>query len=192
MFWCAAVPLVSFSQNQSLKFEHIGTEEGLSQVDVSCIIQDSRGFMWIGTGNGLNRYDGYKFVKYSHDPDNALSLSNNVINDLAEDRDGNIWIATTGGLNRFNRATGSFTPYLHNEKDKASLAANVINRIAFDRAGKLWLATQNGGLDCLEMRSKRFVHHIHSDRDSNSLSVTCTLFFQTPTAAFGPVRKLAG
>jgi signal transduction histidine kinase/ligand-binding sensor domain-containing protein/DNA-binding response OmpR family regulator len=153
-----------------LKFEHIGTREGLSQIDVSSIIQDSRGFMWIGTGNGLNRYDGYKFIVYRFDTDNRNSLSNNVINDLAEDRFGNIWIATKEGLNKFDRASGRFTRYLHNDHDKASLANNVINRISFDKAGNLWVATQGGGLDCLDVKRNRFKHHIHSDADRYSLS----------------------
>jgi len=170
MLICAVLPKIGLSQNQSLKFEHIGTKEGLSQVDVSAIIQDSRGFIWVGTGNGLNRYDGYKFLKYRYDDDNHNSLSNNVINDLAEDRNGDIWIATKGGLNKFDRASGHFTRYLHNEKDAASLAGNVVNRIAFDQAGDLWVATQNGGLDHLNIKTEKFEHHVHSDADSESLS----------------------
>jgi signal transduction histidine kinase/ligand-binding sensor domain-containing protein/DNA-binding response OmpR family regulator len=125
--------------------------------------------MWIGTGNGLNRYDGYKFVKYNHDPDNSNSISNNVIIDLAEDRNGNLWIATKGGLNKFNRSSGRMTRYLHSEFDKASLASNGVNRIAVDSAGNLWLATQDG-LDYLNVKSNKFKHHVHSEADRNSIS----------------------
>jgi len=164
------MPLVCFGQNQSLKFEHIGTREGLSQVDVSSIIQDSRGFMWIGTGNGLNRYDGYKFITYRFDLANSSSLSNNVISDLAEDKSGNIWIATKGGLNKFDRASGRFTRYLHDDHSPASLATDVVNRLSFDSNGNLWVATQNGGLDYLDVRSNKFRHYTHSNADSNSLS----------------------
>jgi signal transduction histidine kinase/ligand-binding sensor domain-containing protein/DNA-binding response OmpR family regulator len=169
ILWCAAFPLVCFSQNQSLKFEHIGMGEGLSQIDVSSIIQDSRGFMWIGTGNGLNRYDGYKFINYSYEPGNSNSISDNVINDIIEDRKGDLWIATKGGLNKFNRASGLFTRYLHNEKDKASLATNVVNRVTLDQTGNLWLATQNG-LDYLDVITDKFKHYIHADTDNNSIS----------------------
>lgn len=165
-----AIPPACFAQNQSLKFEHIGTNEGLSQVDVSSIIQDSRGFMWIGTGNGLNRYDGYKFINYRYDLANNSSLSNNVISDLAEDKSGNIWIATKGGLNKFDRASGRFTRYLHNDHDRTSLATDVINRLSFDSAGNLWIATQNDGLDYLDVHSNKFRHYTHSNADSNSLS----------------------
>src|SRR5476651_2426932 len=87
------LPCLVFSQDQ-VKFEHIGTKEGLSQININCIIQDSRGFMWIGSRNGLNRYDGYKCIIYRYDAKDNNSLSNNMITALAEDRQGNIWIAT--------------------------------------------------------------------------------------------------
>jgi len=125
--------------------------------------------MWIGTGNGLNRYDGYKFINYSYDPDNNNSLSNNVILDLAKDPIGNLWIATKGGLNKFNTASGRFTRYLHREGDETSLINNNVNRIALDLAGNLWLATQNG-LDYLDVKSGKFKHHLHSETDSSTIS----------------------
>src|ERR1700749_1463863 len=93
------VAIAGFSQNQSLKFEHIGTAEGLSQINVLCIMQDSRGFMWIGTRDGLNRYDGYKFTVYNHSFQDDNTISNNQISDIVEDKDGNIWVATLAGLN---------------------------------------------------------------------------------------------
>src|SRR5947209_17940127 len=86
--------LDGFSQNQSLKFEHIGIKEGLSQINVTCIKQDKRGFMWIGTRDGLNKYDGYKFTIYKYDPKDSNTISNNFIQDIIEDKDGNLWIAT--------------------------------------------------------------------------------------------------
>src|SRR6201995_2611142 len=106
-------PFLGFSQNQSLKFDHFGTREGMSQINVNCIIQDSRGFMWIGSRNGLNRYDGYKFIIYRFDSQNKNSLSNNMIPDVVEDHEGNIWIASQGGLNEYVRNTGTFVRYMH-------------------------------------------------------------------------------
>src|SRR5262245_59225518 len=97
LFLLLILPFAGFSQNPSLKFEHCGTRDGLSQVNINCIIQDSRGFMWIGSRNGLNRYDGYKFTSFRYDAKNEQTLSNNMITDLAEDRDGNIWISTQSG-----------------------------------------------------------------------------------------------
>jgi signal transduction histidine kinase/ligand-binding sensor domain-containing protein/DNA-binding response OmpR family regulator len=167
---CLAIPVLCAAQNQSLKFEHIGTREGLSQIDVSCIIQDSRGFMWLGTGNGLNRYDGYKFTTYHYDPDDNNSLSYNVINDIAEDKQGNIWIATRGGLNKFDRRLGRFTRFMHNSRDARSLATNIITKMAFTADGNLWVANQNGGLDYLDTKTGIFTHHVHADADTNSIS----------------------
>src|ERR1700681_2771217 len=84
----------AFPQAQHLKFEHLGTGAGLSQSNTICILQDSRGFMWFGTRDGLNRYDGYQFTVYKNDALDEKSLSNNFIMDLVEDDKGYIWIAT--------------------------------------------------------------------------------------------------
>ncbi|MGZ3833734.1 MAG: two-component regulator propeller domain-containing protein [Mucilaginibacter sp.] len=165
-----SAPFIAFSQNQSLKFEHFGTREGLSQINVNCIIQDSRGFMWIGSRNGLNRYDGYKFVTYRHDSKNDSSLSNNMITDLVEDRDGNIWIATQSGLNKYERSKGTFTRYMHDPHNSASISSNIINRLVFDSEGNLWIATQTGGADCFDIRKKVFLHHLRSASDPSSIS----------------------
>src|ERR1700741_3115674 len=90
------------TQPATLRFDHLGTEQGLSQSNVTCILQDSRGFMWFGTQDGLNKYDGYKITVYKKNAQSRQSLSHNFIQDIAEDRDGNLWIATWGGgLNKF-------------------------------------------------------------------------------------------
>jgi signal transduction histidine kinase/CheY-like chemotaxis protein/ligand-binding sensor domain-containing protein len=157
------VPLLSSAQKLSLNFEHFGTREGLSQINVNSIIQDSRGFMWIGTRNGLNRYDGYNFITYRYDSKNENSISNNMITDLVEDHEGNIWIATPNGLNRYERKTGAFTRYMHDNHKINSLSNNIINRLALETNGTLLIATQNGGLDFFDPGKKLFTHHIHSD-----------------------------
>jgi len=163
-------PCICHAQQQSLQFEHFSTREGLSQINVNCIIQDSRGFMWIGSRNGLNRYDGYKFTTYRYDAKDNSSLSNNLITDLAEDRDGNIWIATQTGLNKYERKTGSFVRYMHDAHNDNSLSNNIVNRVAVDQEGLLWIATQNGGLDCLNITKMTFQHHRHADRLTGSIS----------------------
>ena len=162
-------PFIAYSQNQSIKFEHFGTREGLSQINVNSIIQDSRGFMWIGSRNGLNRYDGYKFITYRHDSKNDNSLSNNMVTDLVEDHDGNIWIATQSGLNKYERNTGTFTRYMHDPHNPKSISSNIINRLVFGSKGNLWIATQTGGLECFDVKKKIFLHHLHSASDVNSI-----------------------
>jgi len=173
-------PCLCFAQQQSLQFQHFSTREGLSQINVNCIIQDSRGFMWIGTRNGLNRYDGYTFITYRYDAKNDSSVSNNMITDLAEDQEGNIWVATQSGLDKYERKTGIFMRYMHNPHDNNSLSNNIINHLAIDK-GSLWIATQNGGLDCLDIHKNSFQHHLHADHTPGSISDdnVRTLFIDT-------------
>ncbi|MES2112907.1 MAG: two-component regulator propeller domain-containing protein [Bacteroidota bacterium] len=159
-----------FSQNQSLKFEHISTAEGLSQINVSSIIQDSRGFMWIGTRDGLNRYDGYKFIIYNHSFQDDNTISNNQVVNLAEDGEGNIWVATLSGLNKLERKTGRFIRYLHDDHNTNTISINSLNWLVFDAQGNLWIGTQKGGLDCFDIKKNTFKHYVHSDFDTNSIS----------------------
>lgn len=166
----SVLPIDVFAQKESLKFNHLTTEEGLTQINVNCVKQDSRGFMWIGTRNGLNRYDGYKVTTYRNDTQSNTSISNNMVNDLVEDRDGNIWLATQGGLNMYDRHNGNFIRYIHNPLESNSLSDNLINRLAMDHDGNLWIATQNGGLDYFDIKHKTFEHHLHSDSDPTTIS----------------------
>src|SRR6478609_5969920 len=96
LFLLFLVPSVAFAQKPQFKFNHIETTEGLSESNVLCIFQDSKGFMWFGTEDGLNKYDGYKITVYKNDPQNKNSLSENQVNDIIEDASGDLWIATWG------------------------------------------------------------------------------------------------
>ena len=96
------------SPGQHLRFDRISLEQGLSQSTVFCMLQDSQGFMWFGTEDGLNKYDGYTFTVYKHDPENPNSLSDYWISAMLEDRSGTLWIGTPeGGLERYDRITPS-------------------------------------------------------------------------------------
>ncbi|MCB0175656.1 MAG: hypothetical protein KDJ97_34450, partial [Anaerolineae bacterium] len=95
----------------TLHFSHLTIDDGLAQNSVSAILQDSRGFMWIGTPNGLSRFDGHRFVTYRHDPDNPHSLDINSIRDIIEDEQGRVWIAGREGVAIFDPLTDTFTPY---------------------------------------------------------------------------------
>src|SRR5574339_416633 len=93
---------LNFAPGSIVRFEHLSIEDGLSQNAGLTIFQDSRGYLWIGTQDGLNRYDGYGFKIFKHDPDDPTSLSHNSILAVAEDTNGYLWIGTWGGgLNRF-------------------------------------------------------------------------------------------
>ena len=94
------IPFFALTQNRLLKFEHLATDEGLSQSTVLCMLHDSRGYMWFGTMDGLNKYDGYKFEVFRNDPGNKSSISNNTINEIIEAENGDLWIATLVYINK--------------------------------------------------------------------------------------------
>src|SRR5690349_20853221 len=120
--------------NCVLRFDHIGIEQGLSQSSVYIIFQDSHGFLWFGTQDGLNRYDGYTFKTYKPDPDVPSSISDRWITSIVEDRNGYLWIATRqGGLNRYDPGTEKFVHYLHHDSNPLSLMDNHINVLYIDQ-----------------------------------------------------------
>lgn len=162
----------AYSQKQVLRFEHLETSQGLSQSNVICILQDAKGFMWFGTRDGLNKYDGYGFTVYRNDPQNKNSLSHNTVEALAEDSQGNIWIGTNGGgLNKFDPSKGKFTRYIHDDKDSGSISGNLVrgNAMMIDSEKNLWIGTSTG-LNKLAPNSNRFVHYMHSDDNPQSIS----------------------
>ncbi|HTI09390.1 MAG TPA: two-component regulator propeller domain-containing protein [Puia sp.] len=163
--------LSATSQSQHVKFEHLGTADGLSQSNVICIMQDSRGFMWFGTRDGLNRYDGYQFTVYKNDPLDKKSLGNSFIMDMVEDREGAIWIGTWGGgLDRYDRQRNQFIHFRHDAADPNSLSSNLVIRLLRDSRGVLWVGTEDGGLNMFDRSSGHFVHYRMSKTDEKSLS----------------------
>ena len=96
------------SQDRDIKFRYLTVEDGLSQGSINCIHQDSQGFLWFGTKQGLNRYDGYRIDVFDHDPADDSSLNHNTVNCIAEDKHGDLWVGTTAGLNRFDYKTQKF------------------------------------------------------------------------------------
>tara|TARA_R110002126_G_scaffold291782_1_gene458025 strand:- start:48374 stop:52651 length:4278 start_codon:yes stop_codon:yes gene_type:complete len=134
----------TFGQN-SLKFEHLTTENGLSQSDVNTIFQDNNGFMWFGTHDGLNRYDGYNFTVFKPNSKKPKTISSNLIWNITDDQKGNLWIGTTGGgLNYFNQKTEEFTTFKHDPKNENSLKSNNIKVLFIDSSNRLWIANSKG------------------------------------------------
>ena len=114
--WCLycfilMIPYALFAKNSSLRFTNLTTDNGLSQSNVTCITQDKSGFMWFGTFNGLNRYDGYEFKTFHYSEQEDLGLTHNFISDLAVDASGNIWVATGDGLNRIDPETDKISSF---------------------------------------------------------------------------------
>ncbi len=150
---------VAFSQQSNLKFEHIGINEGLSQSNVTCILQDSRGFMWFGTRDGLNKYDGYTITVYKNEEENSNSISANYIRDIIEDSKGNLWIATLGGgLNMFDRQKEKFIRYTNDPKNSKSIGSMLINTLEEDNKGNIWIGTDDVGIELFKPEKKEFFH----------------------------------
>ena len=158
------------AQTNSIRFDTISTEQGLSQSTVHAILQDQQGFMWFGTEGGLNKYDGYQFTVYKHDPDDSKSLIDNVIESMYEDRDGELWIGTSAGLDRLDSKTGTFIHYPTDLAKSPGLSGQLIIAIFQDHSGKLWVGTGSGGLAVLDLTTNQFTMYTHSPQDPQSLS----------------------
>ena len=141
-------------------FSHLTTADGLSQSGINSILQDRQGFMWFGTSDGLNRYDGYHFRIYRHDPEDANSPSGNSVHALLEDRRGRIWMSVHGGgVDRLDPETDTFTHFRHDPNDPNSLSGNIVNSILEDRQGRIWIGTQRDGLNLLDPETGRVTRY---------------------------------
>jgi len=173
-----------FSQEYILK--QLRIEDGLSQSTIFSSLQDSKGYMWFATRNGLNRYDGYKFVVYFNDPKDSTSLSDDGTNSLFEDRNGTLWIGTIyGNINKFDRTSETFS-YINisalfdsvpeqNEEFydyPLSFSRNkntTITCIAEDKNGALWLGTWGRGIIRIDKNFKKLNHFYANSKNPNSL-----------------------
>ena len=153
---CILVGIVNclYAQKDGIYFGAISSESGLSQMSVSSIFQDSKGFLWFGTRNGLNRYDGYSFEVFQNDLADSSTISNNNIGSIVEDRNGNIWIATENGLNCYNYHSNSFSHFFKSNQ-KNGISHNKIGSLHFDRKGRLWIGTEQG-LDLFDAEKRTF------------------------------------
>ena len=141
-----------------IRFEHISTAQGLSQIRVTSIVQDGQGFMWFGTLYGLNRFDGYTFKVYRHERGNPNSLSGVDVDSLFKDRDGALWVGCEQALDRFDPKTEIFTHF----------PVPKVRQISQDRAGHLWLSTDSG-LYRLDPASGKMRVYAHDPSDPESL-----------------------
>ena len=132
------------AQAQDFQFESISVEHGLSQSSIWSIIQDSSGFMWFGTADGLNKYDGYSFHVYRHDPQDSTSLSDNTAWTLFEDRAGVLWVGTATGLNRYDRRTGKFSRLANNARYKNARLSTRVTSLLQDKTGMIWIGSVVG------------------------------------------------
>ncbi|PKP28092.1 MAG: hypothetical protein CVU06_00070 [Bacteroidetes bacterium HGW-Bacteroidetes-22] len=133
--------------NTSFRWDHLTVADGLPSREVYCIIQDSIGFMWFGTPEGLVRYDGYSMVVFTHNPNDSMSLSGNDITALAVDSSGNLWVGTTNGLNRINPFSGKAIRFLKCDSKADSFPDNHIRALLIDSQQRMWVETAGGTLN---------------------------------------------
>ncbi len=156
---------------REIRFDHLTLENGLSESYVSSIFQDSLGFLWFGTADGLNLYDGVKFTVFKHDPGNKNSLVNNYIYAIEGDGAGNIWIGTMSGLSRLNTLHMSFTNFIADKDNPNSLPGNSVTCVFIDSPERLWVGT-TAGLSRLDLSEEipLFKNFKHDSLNPNTIS----------------------
>ena len=160
-----------YSNNERIDFQKISLDHGLSQSTVFCILQDSTGFLWVGTESGLNRYDGYSFNVFKHNPNIMDSISYSYIYSLAEDSSGNIWIGTRNeGLNKYDHKNKKFRRYKTEKGINNSISSNTILTILTDIKGTIWIGTKGGGLNKYIKEQDNFVIFKNNLKDKYSLN----------------------
>jgi signal transduction histidine kinase/ligand-binding sensor domain-containing protein/CheY-like chemotaxis protein/HPt (histidine-containing phosphotransfer) domain-containing protein len=166
----AAASSSATADSPPLVLTHLTTADGLPEGGVHAILQDSQGFMWFGTEDGLVRYDGQELVRYGYSPKENRGLPGNYINQVLEGPRHDLWLAINGGLARWNRADDRFTVYRHDPRDAGSLASDQVNTVSIDAQGRVWIGTTDAGLDILDPQTGRFRNLKHKAADPGSLA----------------------
>jgi signal transduction histidine kinase/ligand-binding sensor domain-containing protein/CheY-like chemotaxis protein len=152
----------------AIAFDHLSLQDGLSQSVVTAIAQDPRGFLWFGTQDGLNRFDGYEFRIFKHDFEDPHSLIDNLVTELIIDGDGTLWVGTNGGLDRYDHQTQQFKHFLHAPDDPNSLSTSPITALATSPDGFLWVGTVLG-VNRINIATEEIHRYQNDPNDSDSL-----------------------
>lgn len=167
-FFCTNAAI---GQKDQIRFEHLTKTSGISQSTVYSIVQDKQGFIWIGTADGLNRYDGYTMKKYYHEPDKPNSLGNNRVYNLLVDSEGNLWVATLGGgLNMYRAETDDFIVYKNDKENPQSISEDIVMSLLEDSKGILWVGTADGGLNRFDKAKRIFKKYKHDPTIPTSIA----------------------
>jgi signal transduction histidine kinase/ligand-binding sensor domain-containing protein/CheY-like chemotaxis protein len=163
--------VVKAADVQPLILEHLTTTDGLPQGTVMTSLQDSQGFVWLGTEDGLVRYDGHDLFRYAYSAADPNSLPGNFIYQVVEDAGHDLWIAIKdAGIARWHRDSDTFTAYRHDPKSASSIASDSVRAVLLDSRGLVWIGTTDAGVDVLDPKSGRIQHLRHDPEQPASLS----------------------
>ncbi|MBL0174599.1 MAG: hypothetical protein IPP94_04905 [Ignavibacteria bacterium] len=157
------------AQSSGPTFRHLDEKAGLSNNSITCIMEDRKGFMWIGTRNGLNRFDGYAFTRFLHSPSDAGSISASSISAMVIDKARRLWVATSdSGVNLYDRNSGRFSRIRTTSPVGQALSDDRIRCMMEDSKGTIWIGTYNG-LNALDPATRRIRQYLPNPADSTSL-----------------------
>ncbi len=163
------LPFIGVTQKMDLPFVHYSTDEGLSEGTINAIHQDSRGFIWFGTSNGLNRFDGYEFLHFFADEENHTTLISNTITSIDENEDGLLFIGTDAGLSIYDYRLQTFQSFAHDPLDPSSIGQGQVNQVFVDDKQRVWIGTSSGGLSRLNLDNGTFKRYEHDPNNPSSL-----------------------
>ncbi len=156
------------NDKKNIVFKRITVEDGLSQTTVQYLFQDSKGYMWIGTSDGLNRYNGHEFEIYRYRDGYDKSISGNYISSINEDEYGDIWVGTSRGLNKINTETNKIKTYFAGS-DGCNLSDNNITEVLIDSNKNIYVATTNG-LNLYDRKNDNFIRLYEDEDRTNKLT----------------------
>lgn len=155
--------------SQTALFNHLNIDNGLSDNSIYCLAQDSKGFIWIGTYNGFNKFDGYKITPYIGSENDSSKFMGRIVRCLYPDNDNNLWIGSQeAGLSKLNLLTNKFTHYTYDSTNSNSIPSNYVNDIKEFENGILHIGTSKG-LCILDKKTNKITRILHSDKNTNSL-----------------------
>lgn len=158
------------AQGIDAEISKVYSTNSLSQNSVQCMLKSAQGFMWFGTQDGLNRYDGIQFVYYKHKFKDPHSLPANNVLAISEDKQGKIWVGTRiGGLSMYDPVSDRFVNYSHNSKAPGSISNNNITAILVDKKGDIWIGTENG-LNIFNRKTRQFKRFFNDSISSKSIN----------------------
>jgi ligand-binding sensor domain-containing protein len=144
LFGLNLVLISGYSQSTDFLFDHLTTENGLSNSSVPTVFEDSKGFIWFGTRDGIDRYDGYEFKIFQHEKKNIASLCHNWITTINEDTEGNLWVGTANGLNMYDPKTEKITRMHENPPIQGTFSTDRIYRIKIMPDSTIWICNADG------------------------------------------------